>query len=427
VEEKNMSNLKLKKYITLFICIILMICVTSSCSNNLVKKASNSNDAVDNFLEVNHANLDISNNKYNSGFNIMDSDIDKNNVILAGEGHAVAENSELELALLKHLNQKDKIRYLLAEMGYSSSCYINEYLESGDEAKLKLIYNDLVSTASWSKESYNFWIELRKYNLTIPEDQRIKVIGIDIEHQVKTACDYLYSILPPAAPPKVIKSSIEKYTDNFKSKNNNNMLATIKNLQNDIKTKPGIYRAYLGSSYFNFSIVLDNIVNSINAYASNGANFADIREPAIYNNFRRVYSYLPKGKYFGEFGMEHVYQRTCISYLGNKTRFAMYLNSNGSPVRGKILSIAYGYENCTYMTWGHNYGESIADSVISDINILDRYSKTDTTIFKLDGNKSPFSSKSYFVKGPNGGYTTDYFQYIILIKNSKGTIPLGKL
>ena len=66
--------------------------------------------------------------------------------------------------------------------------------------------------------------------------------------------------------------------------------------------------------------MLDNIVNYINSYASNGANFADIREAAIYNNFRRIYSYLPIGKYFGEFGMEHVYQRTCSSYLGNKTR-----------------------------------------------------------------------------------------------------------
>ena len=105
-----------------------MICVTSSCSNNLVKKASNSSDEVDNFLEVNHANLDISNNNYNSGFNIMESDIDKNNVILAGEGYAVAKNYGFELALLKQLNQKDKIRYLLAETGYSSSCYIDEYL-----------------------------------------------------------------------------------------------------------------------------------------------------------------------------------------------------------------------------------------------------------------------------------------------------------
>ena len=71
---------------------------------------------------------DISNNNYNSGFNIMESDIDKNNVILAGEGYAVAKNYGFELALLKQLNQKDKIRYLLAETGYSSSCYIDEYL-----------------------------------------------------------------------------------------------------------------------------------------------------------------------------------------------------------------------------------------------------------------------------------------------------------
>lgn len=125
--------------------------------------------------------------------------------------------------------------------------------------------------------------------------------------------------------------------------------------------------------------------------------------------------------------MEHVYQKTCSSYLGNKTRFAMYLNSSALPLKGKVLSIAYGYENCTYMTSGQNYGESLADPVISDIDILDRFSKTNITVFKLNGANLPFSSKTYFVKGLNGGCTTNYFQYLILIKNSKGTIPLGKL
>lgn len=423
-----MIKLKLKTHGGLFICIILMISFTSSCSNNSTKKVNTSLDKVNSYLVKNYANVDISKDNYKNGLSIMDSDIDKNNIILVGEEHAVAKNYEIQLALLKNFNKTDKVRYLLAEIGYSSSCYINEYLDSGDEAKLKLIYNDLSQTPTWNKESYDFWIKLRKYNLTVPQNQRIKVIGIDIELQPKTACAYLNSILPSNAPPKEIQLAIDRYTDSYKIKNNsNNIITAIENLQSDIKAKPSIYSGYLGNNYFDFNIVVDNIVNSINANSSNAVNFDDIREPSIYSNFKRIYSHFPVGKYFGEFGMEHVYQKTCSSYMGNATRFAMYLNNSDSPVKGKVLSIAYGYKSCKYANSTQNYVEGKADTVISNIDILDKYSKTDITLFKLNGDNSPFNSKTYFVKGPNGGCTLDYFKYIILIKNSKGAIPLGKL
>ncbi|HBP62820.1 MAG TPA: hypothetical protein DD730_00775 [Desulfosporosinus sp.] len=424
--EKNMRNSRPQKHITIFICLLLIIFVASGCSNKSTEKASSSYDEVNNFLEENHANVDISNYGYNNRFSILDSDIDKNNIILAGETHAVAKNYELELTLLKHLNQKNKIRYLLAEMGYSDSCYINEYLETGDEAKLKLFYNTFEGTAVWSKESYDFWIELRKYNLTIPEDQRIQVVGIDIEFNAIAALDYLTTIWPSTAPPKEIKLAIEKYTSSYNLKSQDTITA-IKNLQSDMVANPDIYNTYLGSKYFDVSIVIDNVVNFINASASNGANSEDIRELSMYSNLKRVYSHLPIGKYFGQFGMEHVFQRTCSSYMGDKTRFAMYLNSSDSPVKGKVLSIAYGYENCTFMNSRQNNNESVAESPIKDIDLLNKYSKSDTTIFKLNGDNSPFSRITAFVKGSSGGSTTDYFQYIILIKNSKGTIPLGKL
>ncbi len=424
-----MRNFNVKKYVKLFICLTLIICFISGCYNNPTKKSSTSSDAVNNFLEENHASVDISKDNHNNGFSIMDSDIKKNNVILTGEGHAVAKNYEVKLALLKHLNQKDKISYLLAEIGYSSSCYINEYLESGDESKLKLVYNNVPRTFSWSKDEYNSWIELRKYNLTVPENQRIKVIGIDIEQQIKTAYAYLNSILPSNSPPNEIRPAIEQFTNSYNLKNDNALIASIENLQSDIKSKSHIYNSYFGSKYFDFSIVVDNIVNFKNTKTSSESNFDNIREPLIYSNFKRIYSHFPTKKYFGEFGMEHVYQRSPTSSYTNEsgTRFAMYLNSNDSPVKGKVLSIAYGYEDCYYMNVVQNYTESKAGSPISNSFILDKYSKTDITIFKLNGNNSPFNSETYFVKEFNGGYTTDYFKYIIFIKNSKGTIPLGKL
>lgn len=313
----------------------------------------------------------------------MDSDINKNNVILTGEGHAIAKNYRLEMELLKKVNKNNNIRYLLAEMSYSFSCFVNEYLEIGDESKLKLVYNNLEDTETWSKESYNFWIELRNYNLSIPKNKRIKVVGIDIEHQGKTACEYLNSILHNMVLPKEIQPIIESYVSSYNEKNYAALVKAIENLQEDMKLKANVYSSSFGDKYFDFSIVVDNLVNSINAYDSNSAKFSQIREPSMYSNFKRICEYLPKGKYLGEFGTEHVYQRHCGIQLGNLRRFAMHLNSKDSPVKGKVLSIAYGYENCSYMNCLKIYCESKADPIIKDVNILDNYAKTNTTILNI--------------------------------------------
>ena len=73
--------------------------------------------------------------------------------------------------------------------------------------------------------------------------------------------------------------------------------------------------------------MFDNIFNSSNAYTSNSVNLKEIRELSMYSNFKRIYLHFPTGKYFGQFGMKHAYLRTSSSYMGDKTRFAMYLNS----------------------------------------------------------------------------------------------------
>ncbi|MDD3225616.1 MAG: hypothetical protein PHX70_13125 [Clostridium sp.] len=421
-----MKNFKLKKPLNLCICLLLIVCVSCSCSSNSSQKSSDSSDKVDTFLEENHASIDV--NK-NSGFNLMDSDIKNNRVILTGEAHAIAKNYQVKLALLKYLNKKYKVKALLTELSYSDSCYINEYLQSGDESELKTVYNNIQGTFAWNKSEYNSWIELRKYNLTVPKNQRIKVVGIDIEHQLPNAYDYLNSILPNNPPPAEIQVTIAQLTDKNKLQTDKSFReSTAVNLSNDMKSKPYIYKSYLGNHYFDFNIVVDNMINSINAYSNNGENFDKVREPDIYSNFKRLYAHSPAEKYFGEFGGEHIYQSHSTDYVKD---FAMYLKDKDSPIKGKVISIAYGYKNCYFMDMNpnhtHTYIQVKAESPITNMLQLDKHSATDVTLFKLNGANSPFNNEKYFIKNPKGGHTTDYFQYIILIKNSKGTTPLGTL
>ncbi|KPU27706.1 hypothetical protein TR13x_04075 [Caloranaerobacter sp. TR13] len=423
-----MKPYRVSRFILLIVIFSLITSIIVGCTNinNKFNTETVSDDkalSINSFLEKNSSSVDLKDGSL-TGLSIFDNDIDKYDVFLAGESHAIAKNYDIQLALLKYFNQKADVRYLLGEMGYSKSAFINEYMETGNEELLELIYRNLKGTASWNKESYEFWKKLRKYNMTLPENKKIKVIGIDIEHQVKTALIYLYSIIPNREIPESIKPTIERFKNSKNNiKNKDELRKLIHLLRDDMKNNEIIYKEYFGDKFFDFSIVVDNIENSINAYE---ADFDIIREQSIYDNFKRVYNQLPKGKYFGQWGLEHVYQRLCHSYMDEKDRFAMYLNRDDSPVKDKVLSIAYGYINCFRMTWGKKYGVKRNVSAIKDIGILNRFAKTDITIFRLIGTDSPFNKKLYFVKKPIGGVTTDYFQYVILIKDSKGTTPFDE-
>ena len=64
----------------------------------------------------------------------------------------------------------------------------------------------------------------------------------------------------------------------------------------------------------------------------------------------------------------------------------------------------------------YQYREETSASHLNNMRILERYLDKDITIFKLNGKGSSFKEELYFVQDPNGGVTTDYFQYIVVNK-----------
>ncbi|MDP4088255.1 MAG: hypothetical protein Q8930_03150 [Bacillota bacterium] len=372
--------------------------------------STSSGKAVKAFLKKNCSNIDINKKDAAADFNVLDEDVRNNDVFLTGEGHATVTNYNLKLAFIKYFSEKADIRYFLWEVGYSASCYINRYLETGNEENLKIVYNNLKGTLSYNKEEYNFWINLRKYNLSLPESKRIKVIGIDVEHQTDTACSYLRSILPDKEDP-----GRTRFTNFKKIMDSNSPMDLgwiMHDLQKDIQDNPKECREYLGDNFFDFSMIVDNIINSINFYGSGQVNgISDIREGSIYSNFKRVYEYLPEGKYYGQFGSFHIMQKPTESTAA----FAVYLNREDSPVRGKVISIDYEYKNSYSLI--KNVKTDISSDIIASQLVKD-YCSTDVTLFKLTGEDSPFNERSDYIDPHINGGAVKYFQYIAIIKNS---------
>lgn len=385
---------------------------------------SNSEEtAIIKYLDKNTSSINLDDTLAFSSLKLLDSEIDNNSIFLSGESHSIKRNIDIELYLLKYFRQKHGVKYLLSEEGYASAQLINQYLLSGDENILNDIYKELEGTAAWSKESYNFWISVYKYNNTLPKDQRIIVVGVDIEHQLATAFKYLSMLLPSNKAPISISENIEKLRNNYKNMEIINF-SFADNLLKDIESSENTYKSYLGSNYFNFEFTLRNIINAYKCYDSKN-KFGELRESCINNNFKKIYEYLPKGKYYGEFGIEHTYLSDHGGRFGRHNCFATYLNKEFEPTKGKVISIQYFYYNSYYMTRGKVYGEEKVDEN-PQLGILNKVSSTDLTFMKFKSKGSPFEIKPYFISDPIGGSTTDYYQFGILVKNSPATQPFGK-
>lgn len=413
-------NSKLKKAI-LSMFLIVVVIVSGVGINRYVSSKEFST-----YLDKNHKNID-SNSK---DFSILDDDAKNSSVILCGENHAVKYNYKLENNLIEYLNKKYNVKNVLMECSYSEACNINNYLESGNREKLKDMFWNFKNTLSYSDDFYNFLVKLRNYNLTLAKDKKIKIVGIDIEHQIPIAIRYLNSIMETKgkAPNEIsvdfdeIKKQAEDNDQNsWDILQDSDLKNDILKLQKDMKKSKNCYQEYLGNDYFDFNFIVNNMVNAFDAYSNyNSEKFEEIREKSMYNNFKTLYAGLPKGKYFGEFGGAHIYQNSFKdgTYGQADKRLAMYLNDTGSPVKGKVLSIEYYYKNSKYMSQKYPYSAQKVNYLINDEDIS-KYLKSDINIFKLDGDKSPFSKSLYFMKykGLNG-VTTDYFKYIVVIKNS---------
>ena len=370
------------------------------------------------YLEENHIMIDLEETNDFTDLSIIDDDLEGKEIFLVGENHGVLVNEQLRMKFLKYFKFKTNFKYYLWELPFSVAFFLSKYLETGDEKILRGIYEPLKGTFAWNKESFNHWKKLYQFNIKLPTTRKIKIIGIDIEHQIKNAFKYMLYVLPENNDTEYILNKLKKLSNEIKDEE---IIEFCKWLKRDMKKRDGFYKKHLKENYFGFKLVNDNLLSRYKVY--NGNNFNAIRDKKMYENFIRIHNRLPTGKYYGQLGLSHVFQRE-TSYVD---WFGSILNKN-PMFQDKVLSIVYIYDNCKYLypTDLKDY-QGVMTTLDSKLNILKKYAKGECTLFKLNGTDSPFDKRLLWPivhKIPEGGVTTDYFQYIILIRNSKALTSL---
>lgn len=419
--------MKLSKTISLILGSIMLISTLGGCSSNI--RVSADKHKMHQYIKENYSLINPDKENDFSDLAIMDNDLKYKEIFFTGEAHGIKANVKLNMKFLKYFKEKTDFKYYLCELSYSDAYFLNKFLENGDMKILEDMYKPLKGTFAWNKDSYNQWKELYEFNKSLPEDKKIQVVGIDIEHQPVNALRYMNSVLPKKEAPKEISSILGELNTIWNGKGNvddNELGRYCEKLKKDIEQKENIYKQYLGEDFLGFKLVNENILYRNEAYSARGYDFDKIRDERMYENFKQVYETLPKGKYYGQWGLNHIFQneQEDVKWV------AAAMNGEYSQLNSKILSIAYVYDNCKYMSKEQNQTYSVGDviSYNSKQNILNGFIKQDYTLFKLNGKDSPFSSGMIwpFVDGkPNKGVTTDFFQYVVVIRNSQATEPLN--
>ena len=372
------------------------------------------------FLEQNREVLDLGND--GARFHAKLLDTEGKQVILLGEYHGIALNGELDLALLRYLHKTAGVRVYISEGGYSGTCMLNRYLDTGDEKVLDFVMQALHGSVAWTREHRAFYVELRRWNLTLPEKERVRLVGLDVEHQRKVALRYLAELAKPDGvkpAPSAIAEIIGRLQGIEQELSGKAVEQFIGDLASSVAAQRPDYAAMLGDRLFDFELTAANLQKAVEYYAIDGTPRSfDLREQVMVDTFLKLYPRLGGAKCYGRWGAEHVFQRRM--HLGEP--FAAMLNRPGSPVAGKVVSIGALYVNSEALVMP-GYRTRRADSEAAWSQPFAAASPAPVTLFKLTGASSPFQQDVFdLVKGP--GAPTDYVQYVVLIRNATAAHPL---
>lgn len=346
--------------------------------------------------------LDIADSGRVTGFTVLDSAVDGYDLFLAGEAHGVVENLDFTYKLFQYLHDRRGVRTYLAEIGFAAGEQLNDYVQgAGTDADLQSIMDSSRGTYAWTSEWFAFWRRLRLWNARLAPDQRIRVVGIDVEHQVDRGFTYIADRLTRSPAPSGAIEAIAERLANWQALGRAACDDTVpgdrasgdvalRTLAADafgsLSTNEPEWVAFLGDSFDPVRIALRNIVRRYEYYED--PRNAEIREAAAYANFLDVYSLLGEGerRFVGLWGSVHIPTAPVNGFAWLAARLA-----RDSPVAGAVFTIAPFYDRSTALRT-FPYRTSPLSSDRLTVRLLVPYAKTSATLFYLDGDGSPFRS-----------------------------------
>ena len=351
-------------------------------------------------------------------------------VFLAGEYHAQTKGYQSKKMLIQYLHENQDVDYLICELGMGQGFLLDDYIQTGNEENLIFMMEELEGTLAYTQDEYQLWKWLYDYNQQQPENDKLHIIGLDIEFQKKTSARGLSLLLDNSVTPaKEIQPLIERIKESDGT--------AVKEFPQTLEKYPEQMKEVFGENFPWAEQYAKNVAatNQFYDWMEEGkTNFHQIRDDKMTDNLFFAMEQLPENaKFFGQFGAGHVLQSetTMDSLLKEKNnRFAMQLQEDDSPVKGEVCSIYLVFLQKSQSPRSTNY-YLMNESEIPVDSFQDYFAQD--TFIPLDEKGSPFTRYGEEqVQDREGSDNkaamglTDYFQKILLLPDSEACEPYQK-
>lgn len=351
-------------------------------------------------------------------------------VFLAGEYHAQTKGYQSKKMLIQYLHENQDVDYLICELGMGQGFLLDDYIQTGNEENLIFMMEELEGTLAYTQDEYQFWKWLYDYNQQQPENDKLHIIGLDIEFQKKTSARGLSLLLDNSVTPaEEIQPLIERIKESDGT--------AVKEFPQTLEKYPEQMKEVFGENFPWAEQYAKNVAatNQFYDWMEEGkTNFHQIRDDKMTDNLFFAMEQLPEdAKFFGQFGAEHILQSEMITTFvlqENYNRFAMQLQEDDSPVKGEVCSIYLVFLQKSQSPRSTNY-YLMNESEIPIDSFQDYYAQD--TFIPLDEKGSPFTRYGEEqVQDREGSDNkaamglTDYFQKILLLPDSEACEPYQK-
>ncbi len=271
-------------------------------------------------------------------------EIDSNQVfVLAEHWHNIRSVPQATLKVLKYLYDKGNVRILAIEQGESAAIMINDYLQSGDTTILRQIARN---TMFWGKENWTFFEDLRSFNLSLPEDDRVFVKSIDIEYKMESAIFVINRLIGDKVIPPTLQGTVGIFKQLFDETkahresyqgisvmyyyNREVVESLILKTIDEMDRNSEAYTDFFGDDFVQFATMILEMDDGLTFDYTNPNNNYKFRDRLIYKKFISLTEEYPEYGVLCVIGMRHATKGSSISKL-DKLPF--------SPLQNQVVII----------------------------------------------------------------------------------------
>ncbi|MDD3860020.1 MAG: hypothetical protein PHW83_07470, partial [Bacteroidales bacterium] len=237
---------------------------------------------------------------------ISDTDYSKYRLFVVGEIHFIKENSKIFLNIFRDLYQNANVRIIFLESGYATGIIAQHYLETGNSESLKIISED----GQFDEFHYRF---LKDFYDNCPEDDKFKIIGIDLENY-SLYNSFIYAlrlIFRDVDMPDLLEQYINDFETIIDNEKYDVVVREFDKIYLEFRYNKKSYEELLVDNYSEFAELMERMRKSLKFDFYN-YNFGrdslehTKRENYIFKNIAKEIKKYPNCNYFGQFGLAHI-------------------------------------------------------------------------------------------------------------------------